>query len=73
MKDLLARFKTRANAMLAACVFALMPAFAFAQSTGDFDPAPIISKIVSYGGMAVMIIGALLLAKWALRALGILK
>lgn len=56
---------------LAVLSMAAAPVAAFAQDA-SFDETSIITKITTYGGKAVLIIGAFLLAVWGLRALGIL-
>lgn len=53
---------------------ALVPGFAFASGGGSgFDSSTIISKINENSGTAVMIIGAMVLAVWGLRSMGLLK
>lgn len=66
-------FKSKFYAFAALCVLAALPMTSFAQSAGDFDGQEIIAKITTYGGVGVLIIGALLLARWGMKALGILK
>ena len=66
------RVFSRDSLVATALAMAVLPGLAAAQSS-DFDPQPIITKITTYGGMALLIIGAFLAAVWGLRALGILK
>lgn len=46
---------------------------AFAQSAGGFDSADVIAKITEYGLVAVGIVGAFILARWGVKAMGLLK
>lgn len=51
---------------------ALVPSFAFA-SGGGFDTSSITTKITEYGAAAVVVVTAMLLALWGIKALGLLK
>ncbi|PPT53126.1 hypothetical protein [Xanthomonas arboricola] len=51
----------------------MLPSLAFAQEAGSFDPQTIVTKIVTYGGYAVVIILAMAAAVWGMRAAGIIK
>ncbi|WP_223495079.1 hypothetical protein [Stenotrophomonas indicatrix] len=61
--------KAKSAAMLTGTMLAVSPAFAFAA---DFDGTEVISKIVTYTGVGVAILGAFALGRWTLRALGII-
>ena len=66
------RVFSRDSLFAMALAMAVLPGLASAQSS-EFDPSPIVTKIATYGGMGLLIIGAFLAAIWGLRALGILK
>ncbi|MBN5028335.1 hypothetical protein JY419_02695 [Stenotrophomonas maltophilia] len=61
--------KAKSAAMMTGTMLAVSPAFAFAA---DFDGTEVISKIVTYTGVGVAILGAFALGRWTLRALGII-
>jgi hypothetical protein len=46
---------------------------AFAQAAGGFDQAAVIAKITEYGLVAVAIVGAFILARWGVKAMGLMK
>lgn len=46
---------------------------AFAQAQGGFDQAAVIAKITEYGLVAVAIVGAFILARWGVKAMGLMK
>lgn len=70
MKTLKQRFTfRRVGGVLVA--LAASPA-AFAQ-TGGFDQADIISEVTTYGAAAVAIVTAILLVRWGLHAMGVLR
>lgn len=52
---------------------ALVPGFAFASGGSGFDSSDILAKITENSGIAVAIIGAMILAVWGLRSMGLLK
>jgi hypothetical protein len=62
----------RATAVLLALTVSLVASPAFAQSTG-FDGSSIVAKIVEYGAIGVTILAAFALAKWGMRAIGLVK
>lgn len=63
---------TKAKAYAVGGLAASAAPFAFAQESG-FDPATITAKITENTGIAVGIVGALILGVWTLRSMGILK
>ncbi|MCE7031358.1 hypothetical protein LY625_01735 [Lysobacter sp. GX 14042] len=63
---------TKAKAYAAGGLAASAAPFAFAQDSA-FDPAAITAKITENTGIAVGIVGALILGVWTLRSMGILK
>lgn len=52
---------------------ALVPGFAFASGGGSFDSASITAKITENAATATLIVGAMILAVWGLRSMGLLK
>ena len=46
---------------------------ASAQAAGGFDQAAVIAKIAEYGLVAVAIVGAFILARWGVKAMGLMK
>ncbi|HEY1138426.1 MAG TPA: hypothetical protein VGE64_13180 [Xanthomonadaceae bacterium] len=62
-----------ATALLVALVLSLIASPAFAQASGGFDGAAIVAKIVEYGAIGVTILAAFALAKWGMRAIGLVK
>ena len=66
------RFTNAKAATLAALTAVMLsPGMALAQS-GDFDPAPIITKFVTYTAIGVTLLGAFALGVWTLRAMGLI-
>lgn len=63
----------RATALVVALVLSLVASPAFAQASGGFDGAAIVAKIVEYGAIGVTILAAFALAKWGMRAIGLVK
>lgn len=52
---------------------AMVPGFAFASGGGGFDPADVQAQITSNTGIAVGIVGLMILGVWSLRSMGLLK
>lgn len=61
-----------AAAVVAAPVLALVSMSGMASATSAFDVTPITALITDYGADAVLIVGAMILVVWGLKALGVL-
>lgn len=59
----------KANLLMACTALAIAPGFAMAA---DFDGTDVVTKIVAYTAVGVLILGALALGRWTLRAMGII-
>jgi len=51
----------------------LASSFAGTASAQAFSGAPVIESIVAYGLIAVGIVGAFILARWGVKAMGLLR
>jgi hypothetical protein len=73
MNDLVTRSASSAKlyAFTALAYAMALPGFAMAQSA-DFDGSTVVTKIVAYTAVGVLILGALALGRWTLRAMGII-
>lgn len=63
----------KATLVAAATVATFAAPMAFAQAASGFDSADVIAKITEYGLVAVGIVGAFILARWGVKAMGLLK
>lgn len=75
--NMLTRF-TNAKAMALACLLSIVAAPAFAAGGGGGGGASgvadqVIALIEDYGAQAVLIVTAMLLAVWAIKALGLFR
>lgn len=61
----------RFKAAFFALMVSLVPTLAMAQAT-DFDPSTVTAKIVTYTGYGILMIAAFILARWTLKALGVI-
>ncbi|WP_294991048.1 hypothetical protein [uncultured Stenotrophomonas sp.] len=62
--------KAKSAAIVTGSTLAVSPAFAFAA--GDFDGVEVIAKVVTYTAVGVSMVGAFILGRWTLKALGVI-
>lgn len=72
-RSVVSNFVQNASSKAAVAGLALSPGFAFASGGTGFDSASIITKITENGETAVLILGALILAAWGLKSMGLLR
>ena len=66
------RAYNKAGVLAVTVAGSLLPFAAMAQSS-DFDPSTVTAKITTYVGYGVVMLGAFILGKWTLKALGVIK
>lgn len=65
-------FKKRVSAAVTGATAAVLSGAA-AASGGGFDESTITAKIAENGATAVLIVGAMILALWGIKSMGLLK
>jgi len=67
------KFKNATTAAAVGITSMVAAGSAAAQSTGSFDNGDILAKVTEYGASAVAIVAAILLVRWGLHAMGVLR